>query len=140
MPLRAIVNSCDRLITAGVLTVAMTPCTLIYRFVHTQIASANILEALAFAMPKLEGISAHHNLAGLAWLRPEASLSSLARCSAARVQCKHARKPYKRPMCEDRVRILVMVHDLLQAATNVHRRLAHSRRKRQPYVRYPVRG
>jgi len=30
--------------------------------------------------------------------------------------------------------------DLLQAATNVHRRLAHSRRKRQPYVRYPVRG
>ena len=34
----------------------------------------------------------------------------------------------------------ITLHDLLQAATNVHRRLAHSRRKRQPYVRYPVQG
>lgn len=32
----------------------------------------------------------------------------------------------------------ITLDDLLQAATNVHRRLAHSRRKRQPYVRYPV--
>lgn len=29
---------------------------------------------------------------------------------------------------------------LLQAAANVHRRLAQSRRKRQPYVPYPVRS
>lgn len=29
---------------------------------------------------------------------------------------------------------------LLQTAANVHRRLAHSRRKRKPYIRYPVRG
>jgi len=34
----------------------------------------------------------------------------------------------------------ITLHHLLQAATTVHRRLAHSRRKRQPYVRYPVRG
>ena len=29
--------------------------------------------------------------------------------------------------------------DLLQAATNVHWRLAHSRRKRRPHVFYPLR-
>jgi hypothetical protein len=29
--------------------------------------------------------------------------------------------------------------DLLQAAANVHRRLAHSRRKRRPHVCYPLR-
>jgi len=34
----------------------------------------------------------------------------------------------------------ITLDDLLKAATNVHRRLAHSRRKRKPHVRYPVRG
>jgi hypothetical protein len=29
--------------------------------------------------------------------------------------------------------------DLLNAGPNVHRRLAHSRRKRKPHVRYPLR-
>jgi len=29
--------------------------------------------------------------------------------------------------------------DLLQATANVHRRLAHSRRKRRPHVQYPLR-
>jgi hypothetical protein len=29
--------------------------------------------------------------------------------------------------------------DLLRAADNVHRRLAHSRRKRKPHVSYPAR-
>jgi hypothetical protein len=28
--------------------------------------------------------------------------------------------------------------DLLHAGPNVHRRLAHSRRKRKPHVRYPL--
>ena len=31
------------------------------------------------------------------------------------------------------------VEDLLHAGPNVHRRLAHSRQKRRPHVRYPIR-
>jgi len=29
--------------------------------------------------------------------------------------------------------------DLLHAGSNVHRRLAHARRKRTPHIRYPIR-
>ncbi len=32
------------------------------------------------------------------------------------------------------------ITDLLHAHDNVHRRLAHSRRKRKPHIAYPVRG
>ncbi len=58
MPLRAIVNSCDSMTTAGVLTVAMTPCTLIYRFVHTPGSTGNTPEMLGAARPESEGFNA----------------------------------------------------------------------------------
>jgi len=34
----------------------------------------------------------------------------------------------------------ITIADMLHASQNVHRRLAHSRRKRKPHVHYPVRA
>jgi len=34
----------------------------------------------------------------------------------------------------------IALDDLPQAAANMHRRLAHPRRKRKPHVCYPLRG
>jgi len=59
MPLRAMVNSCDRMITVGVFTVAMTLRTLIYRFVHTSGSPGNSPEMLGAARPESEGFNAH---------------------------------------------------------------------------------
>ena len=62
MPLRTTINSGDRMIIASVLTLAMTPCTLIYRFVHTLGSSGNAPEMLGSAKPKSEGFSAQAHM------------------------------------------------------------------------------
>ncbi len=52
------INSCDRLTTVGAFKPVITPCILIYRFVHTSGRPANSLEMLGAARPETEGFSA----------------------------------------------------------------------------------
>ncbi len=62
VPLWAIVNSCARMTTVGAFKVAMTPCTLIYRFVHGRSRPAKRPETLGPEGPKAAGFSAQPGL------------------------------------------------------------------------------
>ena len=62
VPLWVTNNSCDRLITVGTFKVVITPCTLIYRFVHTPGTLGNTPEMLGAARPESEGFSAQAHM------------------------------------------------------------------------------
>ena len=58
VPLWVTINSCDRLTTVSAFKVVITPCTFIYRFVHTSGRLENAVGTLGFEDAKSAGFSA----------------------------------------------------------------------------------
>jgi len=86
VPLWVIINSCNRMTTAGTFKVVMTPCARSYRFAHISGSPGNGPEMLNAPRPKLEGF------------RPTGHRGGLMR-----------RRSRTAPMCEDPARILAVV-------------------------------